>query len=498
MKFKLLNRSQHTSTAVPMTLLDPPITDRTTPVASLLLATVVSLSSGPAIAQAIATTDGTGAAAVPADATAIGNSATAVGNQALADRDGAVAIGGAAMGTGTNATAIGTQAEASVVNSTAVGRQATASGRAATALGRLSTASGENAVALGVDSTASANNSSALGSNSSATHANSTALGTGAATTEDNQLVLGTATESVRAAGVSAATGDLTTAGTQVVVIDTDGDLSAITATVSGGVGNAALSAGALQIQDGSIVADDLATNSVGTDALDINAVANGIGTAISSDAAQASAFLTNLGTNADAAAQASFVNDLSGALSAGLIVRGGAGSTASAQGNADGELAIADGSIVADDLADGAVTTDKIADEAVTSDKITDGAVTSDKIADGAVTLDKLDTSLQQTLSAGGTDVAALSRDVETNADNIARNTGGIASIAAMTNIPQLSGDRDYALGVGFGHFQGESAFAIGGTARLNDYGGTVIRGSLAYSESGGTAVGIGAGWEW
>ncbi len=498
MMFNIREYSQDTFAAVSAKLSDLPKTDQTKPIATLIVAAAVSLGSGTAMAQAIATTDGAGAAGMPADATAAGNSATAVGNQALANNDGAVAVGGAALGTGTNATAIGTQAEASVVNSTAIGRQASATGRAATALGRRSEASGENAVALGVDSVASANESTALGGNSSATHTNSTALGAGAATTEDNQVVLGTAAESVRAAGVSAATGDLTTAGTQVVVIDADGDLSSVTATVSGGVGNTALSAGALQIEDGSIVADDLATNSVGTDALDTSAVANGIGTAISGDAAQASAFLTNLGSNADAAAQASFVNDLSGALSSGLIVRGGTGSTAVAQGNANGELAIADGSIVADDLADGAVTSDKIANDAVTSDKITDGAVTTDKIADGAVTLDKLDTTLQQTLSAGGTDVAALSRDVETNAENIERNTGGIASIAAMTNIPQLSNDRNYALGVGFGHFQGESAFAIGGTARLHEYGGTVLRGSLAYSESGGTAVGVGAGWEW
>ena len=487
-------------------------------VGKFLCVAAVSLSSTDALAQAIATTDAGGAPAVPADATAVGNGATAVGFASVADGTRATAIGFDSEANGSNSVAVGAQSEATRGNTTAVGRRASATAADATAFGREAEASGNASLAVGPRAEASGTNSSAFGNAAIAANTSSTAIGTGATTTEDNQVVLGTVAETIRAAGVAASAGDLTVAGTQVVVVDADGDLSAITATVGGGAGNAALSAGQLQIQDGSIVAADLATNSVGTDALDTAAVAGGIGAAISSDGVQASSFLTNLGNNADDAAKTSFVNGLSSALTSGLIVRGGVGSTATAQGNAGGELAIADGSVVSEDLSDNAVTTAKIADGAVTSNKIADGAVTTDRIADdavtaskiasdsvtadaiadGAVTLDKLDASLQQVLSAGGTDVASLTRDVAENARDIKRNTGGIASLAAMTNIPQLSSDQDYALGIGYGNFQGENAFAIGGTARLAEFNGTIVRGSVAYSESGGTSVGVGAAWEW
>jgi len=64
------------------------------------------------------------------------------------------------------------------------------------------------------------------------------------------------------------------------------------------------------------------------------------------------------------------------------------------------------------------------------------------------------------------------------------------------MANIPHLTGHADSIIGAGFGSFNGETAFAIGGSIRLED-SHTILRGSGAYTSQGDVALGLGVAWE-
>ena len=73
---------------------------------------------------------------------------------------------------------------------------------------------------------------------------------------------------------------------------------------------------------------------------------------------------------------------------------------------------------------------------------------------------------------------------------------SGGIASSAAMANIPLVDTTKKFAVGVGLGGYDGQSALAVGGSYRVNPM--TVIRGSVAGGSASKTAVGVGVGFSW
>ena len=70
-----------------------------------------------------------------------------------------------------------------------------------------------------------------------------------------------------------------------------------------------------------------------------------------------------------------------------------------------------------------------------------------------------------------------------------------GIASVAAMANIPAPAPGKSYSLGLGFGNFEGENAFALGGAARLTE--NVSIQASVGHSDDNNT-VGAGVGFSW
>jgi hypothetical protein len=72
----------------------------------------------------------------------------------------------------------------------------------------------------------------------------------------------------------------------------------------------------------------------------------------------------------------------------------------------------------------------------------------------------------------------------------------GGIASTAAMANIPLVDPGKTFALGVGMGSHGGQGAFAVGGSYRFNAT--TVIRGSIAGGSTGKATAGVGVGISW
>ena len=70
-----------------------------------------------------------------------------------------------------------------------------------------------------------------------------------------------------------------------------------------------------------------------------------------------------------------------------------------------------------------------------------------------------------------------------------------GIASVAAMANIPAPAPGKSYSLGLGFGNFEGQNAFALGGAARLTE--NMSIQASVGHSDDSNT-VGAGVGFSW
>jgi hypothetical protein len=71
----------------------------------------------------------------------------------------------------------------------------------------------------------------------------------------------------------------------------------------------------------------------------------------------------------------------------------------------------------------------------------------------------------------------------------------GGIASVAAMANIPDPAPGKAYSIGLGFGNFEGENAFALGGAARLSE--SVSLQASIGHSDDNHT-VGAGVGFSW
>jgi autotransporter adhesin len=73
---------------------------------------------------------------------------------------------------------------------------------------------------------------------------------------------------------------------------------------------------------------------------------------------------------------------------------------------------------------------------------------------------------------------------------------SGGIASVVAMSNIPQLDASKTFAMGVGAGRYNGSNAFAVGARFRVND--STVLSGSFGKSGDSKSTIGVGAGFSW
>ncbi|CAG9260942.1 hypothetical protein BCEP4_2310015 [Burkholderia cepacia] len=71
-----------------------------------------------------------------------------------------------------------------------------------------------------------------------------------------------------------------------------------------------------------------------------------------------------------------------------------------------------------------------------------------------------------------------------------------GVASVAAMANIPEVDQGKTIAVGVGFGTYQGYSAGAIGASVRFTQNWKAKL--GVSVSGAGGTTVGVGTSWQW
>jgi hypothetical protein len=71
-----------------------------------------------------------------------------------------------------------------------------------------------------------------------------------------------------------------------------------------------------------------------------------------------------------------------------------------------------------------------------------------------------------------------------------------GIASTAAMANVPQVDQDKTFSVGLGVGTYNSQSAFALGASYRFLP--NAVVKGSIGTSTGKQPVFGIGASMSW
>lgn len=78
---------------------------------------------------------------------------------------------------------------------------------------------------------------------------------------------------------------------------------------------------------------------------------------------------------------------------------------------------------------------------------------------------------------------------------NNRKKASAGTAGVAAMANIPALSGNADYSVGMGIGHYDGQQSLSAGFTGRVNQ--NVVTKFSVSSTQTGDAVIGAGASFE-
>lgn len=86
------------------------------------------------------------------------------------------------------------------------------------------------------------------------------------------------------------------------------------------------------------------------------------------------------------------------------------------------------------------------------------------------------------------------LAKDMQKR-DNKLR--GGIATVTAMTHIPQVTKPGASMVGAGVGNYRGHSAVAVG-YSKMSDNGKVIMKFSGSASNKGEYNVGAGIGYQW
>lgn len=79
---------------------------------------------------------------------------------------------------------------------------------------------------------------------------------------------------------------------------------------------------------------------------------------------------------------------------------------------------------------------------------------------------------------------------------DNRNHASAGIAGVAAMANIPQVSQNSSFSIGAGVGSYDGEQGIAVGASARFNQ--NVVTKASVAGTTQSDFVFGTGVSYEW
>lgn len=132
-------------------------------------------------------------------------------------------------------------------------------------------------------------------------------------------------------------------------------------------------------------------------------------------------------------------------------------------------------------------VTKMTVGNAGVTFSNDSGGPVKVTGVANGTSTYDAVNYGQ---LSAVQSQVDNLSRRVDTVA-------GGVASVAAMANIPMVNDPKKaVSLGAGVGTFMGQSAVALGATVRLTK--SLTAKASVSTVNGGEQAAGVGIAYGW
>lgn len=87
----------------------------------------------------------------------------------------------------------------------------------------------------------------------------------------------------------------------------------------------------------------------------------------------------------------------------------------------------------------------------------------------------------------------ANMDKRIDENRKNA---SAGIAGVAAMANIPQVSQNSSFSVGAGVGSYDGEQGIAVGASARFNQ--NVVTKASVAGTTQSDFVFGVGVSYEW
>lgn len=459
-----------------------------------------------------------------------GLNASAFGSLAKATAESALALGSGSQATADSAVAVGNDSVASQKSSVAVGQSSKADGVFATALGDSSNALANGSVAISVDSQAKGINSMAMGRNALTTHDNSVALGADSVSKIEkpvNEATVHSITYSGFAGNTPVATVSVGSEGKERQLVNVGAGEISVTSTdaingsqlylVADQVGKNAQS-----IKDNAkAIADN--TKAIQTNTADIRA-AEALIDKNAKDIAENTKYIQAVEKKLPEVTAGDNVTVTSSTDSNGKITY--TVSSKDFQPAIDKVEAKADKNTkaietnakdIADNKASIAKNTDHInvveveakkhsvvkagknttvtqilgskGESVYTVDANVDHLATKAEVVNQVSKVNARIDGIDAKVNANTKAIHRLDRDVRKNRK---RADAGIASVAAMANIPQVYISGKSGIGVGVGHKHGQSALAVG-YSRSSDNGHHIIKLSAGVDTQKDVTVGAG-----
>jgi len=373
------------------------------------------------------------------------------GNASTIDGTNGIAFGNSVTLSGQTGIAIGQTSSVTGDKAIAIGRHATASDTVDIALGDDATASGGDSIASGASATASGASSSAYGANSRATGTSSVAIGDALAS-KDDAIAIGAQAQATEVDSIALGFGAAATGVNSIAI----GHGASATGSVAMGNGASAANGGAAY-GDGATATASLAT------AIGPNASATGANSvAIGSNSVATAANTVSFGSPGH---ERTLTNVAPGLLSPTSTQAVNGSQLYATNQVANTALALGQNSVQYDNAAHSSVTLNPGGP-----------AAGLHNVAAGIAPTDAVNVSQMNLFSN--------------------KANAGIAASVAMGEIPQAYTKGDGLLGVGFGTYQGQTAFAFGASKLLDD-GHTILKANAGVSTSGQNTVGAGIGWQ-
>ena len=420
-----------------------------------------------------------------------GDQAIALGSFSEAD-DRAIAIGRTAKATVNEAISIGNDSSANDWGSISLGDRAVSTHskltedeykKATNPNGPISNVPG-SAIAIGQQTTAAGEHSVAIGGRYAATNAdNATALGAGAQVTIDNSVALGALSKvgnnEIRE-GKSYSSGENVSGKAGVVSVGSKNNERVIT-NVKGGIEDTdAVNVLQLKsVEKNAQTANDRATN-LETRADGVEAVNAQQDSTLADHDTRITSNTSALTTKVDKQVFADDQARQDAALKSETTTR--TSQVAKLQSGVDQAQATGDYANSRIDVANQNIEANRQASIA-----------TNKRVAANTAQLanhEQRITTLEQNTSARFSD---LNSKID---DNRKRASAGIAGVAAMANIPQVLEHQTFAIGAGAGNTDGESALAVGFSARASQ--NTVVKASVSNDTQHNFVVGAGVAFGW